>query len=48
MVGIHGRRQPSTWLDLPDFPYFRPTVTEEELREAFSEHGEVKAFKFFQ
>ena len=27
---------------------FRPTVTEEELTESFTQHGEVKAFKFFQ
>ena len=26
---------------------FRSTVSEEQLKEAFSEHGEVIAFKFF-
>lgn len=28
--------------------YFRPSITEEELTDSFSQHGEVKAFKFFQ
>ncbi|XP_060605640.1 polypyrimidine tract-binding protein 1-like isoform X7 [Ruditapes philippinarum] len=36
---------PSAVLHLSNIP---PTVTEEELTESFSQHGEVKAFKFFQ
>ncbi|XP_052776192.1 polypyrimidine tract-binding protein 1-like isoform X7 [Mya arenaria] len=36
---------PSAVLHLSNIP---PSVTEEELQESFSAHGEVKAFKFFQ
>ncbi|XP_052258289.1 polypyrimidine tract-binding protein 3-like isoform X16 [Dreissena polymorpha] len=36
---------PSAVLHLSNIP---PTVTEEELTEQFTHHGEVKAFKFFQ